>query len=56
MGCARVAGHDAGARRDARPRPCNRYETYLVNTAGQALELVELIGAPNVGVHLDAST
>jgi D-psicose/D-tagatose/L-ribulose 3-epimerase len=34
--------------------PCNRYETYLVNTAEQALELVELIGEPNVGVHLDS--
>jgi len=33
--------------------PCNRYETYLVNTADQALDLVELIGEDNVGVHLD---
>ena len=34
--------------------PVNRYESFLVNTAGQALELVELIGEPNVGIHLDA--
>jgi len=34
--------------------PCNRYETYLVNTADQALELADLIGEPNVGVHLDS--
>jgi D-psicose/D-tagatose/L-ribulose 3-epimerase len=34
--------------------PVNRYETFLVNTAAQALELMELVGEPNVGVHLDA--
>jgi D-psicose/D-tagatose/L-ribulose 3-epimerase len=32
----------------------NRYETFLVNTAAQALELAERIGEDNVGVHLDA--
>lgn len=32
----------------------NRYETFLINTAAQALYLRELIGEPNVGVHLDA--
>lgn len=32
----------------------NRYETDLVNTADQALDLVARIGAPNVGVLLDA--
>jgi D-psicose/D-tagatose/L-ribulose 3-epimerase len=32
----------------------NRYESNLVNTAEQALELVEEIGAGNVVVHLDA--
>jgi D-psicose/D-tagatose/L-ribulose 3-epimerase len=32
----------------------NRYESNLVNTAEQALELVEDIGAENVVVHLDA--
>jgi D-psicose/D-tagatose/L-ribulose 3-epimerase len=32
----------------------NRYETFLVNTAAQALRLRELVGEPNVGVHLDA--
>jgi D-psicose/D-tagatose/L-ribulose 3-epimerase len=34
--------------------PVNRYESFLVNTAGQALELIELIGERNVGIHLDA--
>ncbi|MGZ4386166.1 MAG: TIM barrel protein [Gaiellaceae bacterium] len=33
--------------------PLNRFETDLVNTAGQALELCERIGKDNVGVHLD---
>jgi len=32
----------------------NRYETFLVNTAAQALRLRELVDEPNVGVHLDA--
>jgi D-psicose/D-tagatose/L-ribulose 3-epimerase len=32
----------------------NRYETFLVNTADQALRLREMIGEPNVGVHLDS--
>ena len=31
----------------------NRYETNLFNTAVQALEIVQEIGAPNLGVHLD---
>lgn len=34
--------------------PINRYETFLVNTADQALKLKEMIGEPNVAVHLDA--
>ena len=31
----------------------NRFETDLINTAVQAVELADLIDAPNVGVHLD---
>ena len=34
--------------------PVNRYETFLVNTASQALYLKELIDEPNIFVHLDA--
>ena len=34
--------------------PCNRYEVFLVNTADQAIELAEMIGEDNVGIHLDA--
>jgi D-psicose/D-tagatose/L-ribulose 3-epimerase len=33
--------------------PVNRYESNLINTARQALELIEEIGVPNVVVHLD---
>ncbi len=33
--------------------PVNRYETYLVNTCEQALKLIEMIGEPNVKIHLD---
>jgi D-psicose/D-tagatose/L-ribulose 3-epimerase len=32
----------------------NRYETFLVNTADQALMLMERIDEPNIKVHLDA--
>jgi D-psicose/D-tagatose/L-ribulose 3-epimerase len=32
----------------------NRYETFLVNTAEQALGLADRVGEPNVGIHLDA--
>jgi D-psicose/D-tagatose/L-ribulose 3-epimerase len=32
----------------------NRYETFLVNTCDQALHLIDLVGEPNVRVHLDA--
>jgi D-psicose/D-tagatose/L-ribulose 3-epimerase len=34
--------------------PINRYETFLVNTCDQALRLREMIGEPNVAIHLDA--
>lgn len=33
--------------------PCNRYETHLLNTAGQTLALLDRIGAANTTVHLD---
>jgi D-psicose/D-tagatose/L-ribulose 3-epimerase len=33
--------------------PLNRYETSLVNTVEQALEVVELVGSPACGVALD---
>ncbi|MEM9780159.1 MAG: sugar phosphate isomerase/epimerase family protein, partial [Pseudomonadota bacterium] len=33
--------------------PVNRYETHLINTAAQAVEMVERVGAENLFVHLD---
>lgn len=33
--------------------PCNRYETHLLNTAEQAVRLIDRIGEPNVMIHLD---
>lgn len=33
--------------------PVNRYETFLINTCEQALELKAMIGADNVRIHLD---
>lgn len=34
--------------------PVNRYESHLLNTAAQAVGLIERIGEPNVFVHLDS--
>ncbi|RYD30544.1 MAG: sugar phosphate isomerase/epimerase, partial [Verrucomicrobiaceae bacterium] len=31
----------------------NRYENHILNTARQAVDMVERVGAPNVFVHLD---
>lgn len=33
--------------------PLNRFETDMINTAAQGLELIEEVGAPNLGLHLD---
>jgi len=33
--------------------PLNRFETYFLNTAADAVKLVKAIGEPNVKVHLD---
>ncbi len=33
--------------------PLNRYETDMVNTAAQGLELINAVGAANLGLHLD---
>jgi len=33
---------------------CNKYETNLINTAGDAMKMIQRIGMPNVVVHLDA--
>lgn len=44
---ARSRGIDLGI------EPVNRYETHLLNTGWQAVEMIERIGADNVFVHLD---
>jgi len=33
--------------------PLNRYETDMINTVDQALDLVNRVGSANVGIHLD---
>lgn len=33
--------------------PVNRYETHLINTAAQGVEMIERIGAENLFLHLD---
>jgi D-psicose/D-tagatose/L-ribulose 3-epimerase len=49
----RVAQRAADAGVTLGIEPVNRYESNFVNTAEQALELVDEIGAANVVVHLD---
>ncbi len=34
--------------------PLNRFENDLINTAGQALEYLDAVGSPHVGLHLDS--
>ncbi len=48
-------GGDAAKARGLRlgVEPCNRYETHLMNTAADAVGLIERSGADNVVVHLD---
>jgi len=48
--CCDAAG-DAGVRLAL--EPINRYETTLINTAAQGLELLEAVGATNFGLLLD---
>ncbi len=49
----RVAEHAADAGIRLGIEICNRYETNLINTAAQAVELIKEIDRPNVCVHLD---
>ncbi len=50
---------DAAAKRakslgiDLGIEPVNRYETHLINTGWQAVEMVERVGADNIFIHLD---
>jgi D-psicose/D-tagatose/L-ribulose 3-epimerase len=49
-----VARHAAERNVRVGIEPVNRYESFLVNTAAQARELMGMVGEPNMGVHLDA--
>ncbi len=50
---------DAAAKRakslgiDLGIEPVNRYETHLINTGWQAVEMIERVGADNIFIHLD---
>jgi D-psicose/D-tagatose/L-ribulose 3-epimerase len=50
---AQVAEHAGAAGVTIGLEPVNRYESPLVNTCEQALRLADMIGAPNVEIHLD---
>jgi D-psicose/D-tagatose/L-ribulose 3-epimerase len=49
----RVADHAANSGVRLGLELCNRYETNLLNSASQALSMLEVIDRPNVYVHLD---
>ncbi len=49
----RAAAHADGRGINLGVEVINRYETHLLNTADQAIALIDRIGAPNVSVHLD---
>lgn len=52
-----MMGHAAGTASSLGIRlglePCNRYETHLLNTGAQTMEILEAVGADNLFVHLD---
>lgn len=50
---AKAAEHAAQSGITLGLEPVNRYETPLINTCEQALQLADMIHAPNVKVHLD---
>jgi D-psicose/D-tagatose/L-ribulose 3-epimerase len=35
------------------PEPINRYESYVFTAAEEVLDMIETIGKPNIGLHLD---
>jgi sugar phosphate isomerase/epimerase len=53
-GVRRVAARAADLKLRLAMEVLNRYESHLLNTAAQALEFVAQVGAPNVGILLDA--
>jgi len=53
-GVQQIAGRAAELGLRVAMEVLNRYESHLLNTAAQALAFVEQVGAPNVGILLDA--
>lgn len=53
QGLRQVAEDAAGAGIVLGLEPVNRYESPLINTCQQAIRLADMIGLPNVKVHLD---
>lgn len=49
----RAARHAARYKVSLGVQPVNRFETYLVNTAAGADEMIDRVGEPNVFAHLD---
>jgi len=50
---ADIADHAAHCGLAIGLEPVNRYESPLLNTCEQAVELADMVGAPNVRIHLD---
>jgi D-psicose/D-tagatose/L-ribulose 3-epimerase len=50
---AQVAEHASASGIALGLEPVNRYESPLVNTCEQAVRLAEMIGTPNIKIHLD---
>ena len=50
---SRVAGRAGKLGMRLGIEPCNRYETHLLNTAAQAVGIIERTGAGNLFIHLD---
>jgi D-psicose/D-tagatose/L-ribulose 3-epimerase len=52
-GLTKVATHAQALQLTVCLEPLNRFETYFLNTQGDAARLVKAVGAPNVRVHFD---
>lgn len=50
---AKVAAYAKERNITIAPEPINRYESYVFTAAEELLEMIEVIGADNIGIHLD---
>lgn len=50
---SRLTDYASGAQVDVALEPVKRFESHFINTAAQALEMIEMVGAENLKVHLD---